>query len=84
MEIRVEVSRGALWGNVDPDNGYNRFLSEREFCETAEITIEEEYPGADVEVAVDDRDFSRIDGEDSDDIDMLIDKAWNGDWMVAA
>ena len=92
MEIRIEYSKDALWGGVDPESlGYNEALSEKRFERLLIDACHRAYPGCQVEVVQcgSDRMTStfRENGHevirfDDDWVAVIVDHVWTGDWQV--
>lgn len=88
MDIRVEFSGAALWGNMDPEaEGYDAQASANKFEETLTEDLENAFPRADVVVEQSINDRHSVDGmEDSDeaaDVGEVISRVWRAFvWVV--
>jgi len=89
-QIKVEFSESSLWGSVvAEDDGYDEMASEKQFAESLENHLTEQYPGVRIIVENSINDRVRVDGRTDRDevqfVEKIIDTVWNGDdWMVFA
>jgi hypothetical protein len=86
--IKIEYSSSAMWGNVDPvEDGWDESESFDAFEEILEATLQEAYPTAKIEIIRGINDQVHIDDytdhEEMPWVNQIIEKVWNGDWMVA-
>ena len=90
MEITVEFSDSALWGQTDPDEeGYGAEASARKFSRDLLAALAREYPKAEILVkgGINDRHMvdDREDTAEAENVGEIINEVWESwEWMVEA